>query len=75
MLKIIFKVTIYESIRISDTTPNSVSTSTWLCATFNMKNSSHKKRQTSHLVLKPLQIQTLWTKCGGHGILLYITTV
>jgi len=45
------------SIRISDTTPNSVSTSTWLCVTPNMKNSSHKIWQTSLLMLKPLQIQ------------------
>ena len=28
---------IYKNIRISDTTPNSVSTSAWLCATSNMK--------------------------------------
>jgi len=26
----------------SDTTPNSVSTSTWLCVTFNMKKASRK---------------------------------
>jgi len=32
---------------------------TWLRVTFNMKNSSHKTWQTSHLVLNPLQIQTL----------------
>ena len=30
---------IYKNIRISDTTPNSVSTSAWLCATSNIKNS------------------------------------
>jgi len=28
---------IYKNIRISDTTPNYVSTSAWLCATSNMK--------------------------------------
>jgi len=38
---IIFEVNIYKNIRIGDTTPNSVSTS-WLCVTSNMKNSSHK---------------------------------
>jgi len=31
----------------------------------NMKNSSHKTWQTSYLVLKPLQIQTLREKSGG----------
>jgi len=57
MLKIIFEVKIYKNIRISDTTPNSISTSTWLCATSNKKNPSHKTWQTSHLVLKSLQIK------------------
>jgi len=40
MLNIIFDTKIYENIRISDTTPNCVSTSTWLCVTSNMKNST-----------------------------------
>ena len=31
----------------SDTTPNSASTSTWLCITSNMKSTSHKTWQTS----------------------------
>ena len=39
MLKIIFEVKIYKNIRISDTTPNTVSTSTWLFVTSNMENS------------------------------------
>jgi len=43
MLKIIFEVNIYKNIRISDTTPNSISTSTWLCVSSNMKNSSQKR--------------------------------
>ena len=30
----------------SDTTPNSVSASTWLCVTSNMKSTSHQTRQT-----------------------------
>jgi len=34
-----------------------------------MKNSSHKTWQTSHLVLKPLQMQNLRKKSGGHSIL------
>jgi len=65
MLKIIFEVKIYKNIRISDTKPNSVSTSTWLCATSNMKKSSHKTWQTSRFVSKPLRIQTLREKSGG----------
>jgi len=36
-----------------------------VCVTSNMKNSSRKTWQTSHLVLKPLQIQTLREKSGG----------
>jgi len=55
----------FKNIRISDTAPNSVSTSTLLCVTPNMKNSSHKTWQTLYLVLKPLQIQTLREKSGG----------
>jgi len=39
----IFEVKVYKNIRISDTKPNSVSTSTWLCVTSNMKN-LHTKR-------------------------------
>jgi len=31
------KANIYKNIRISDATPNFVSTSAWLCATSNMK--------------------------------------
>ena len=38
----------------SDTTPNSVSTSTWLCVTSNMKSTSHKMWQTSLLYLELL---------------------
>jgi len=64
MLKIIFEIKIYKNIRKSDTTPNSFSTSTWLGVTSNMKTSSHKTWQTSHLVLKHLQIQTLREKSG-----------
>jgi len=59
MLKIIFEVKIYKSIR----------TWTWLCVTSNMKISSHKPWQTPHLLFKPLQIQTYDKKVGGHGIL------
>jgi len=33
---------IYNNIRTSDTTPNSVPTSTWVCVTSNMKKYSHK---------------------------------
>jgi len=62
MLKISFEVKIYKNIRISDTTPNSVSSSTLLCVTSNMINSLHKMWQTSYLVLKPLHIQTLREK-------------
>jgi len=42
MLKIVFEVKIYKNIRIRDTKPNSVSTSTLLCVASNMKKSSHK---------------------------------
>jgi len=38
---------IYKNIRVSDTTPNYLSTSTRLCVTSNMKSSSHKTCQTS----------------------------
>ena len=38
---------IYKLTESSDTTSNSVSTSTWLCATCNMKSTSHKTWQTS----------------------------
>ena len=65
MLKIVFEVKLYKIIRISDTKPKSVSTSTWQCLISNMKNYSRKTWQTSHLVLKPLRIQTLREKCGG----------
>jgi len=57
MLKVIYEVKIYKNISSSDTSPNSISTSTWLCVTFKTKNSSHKTWKTSHLVLKPLQIK------------------
>jgi len=40
MLKIIFDEKIYKNIRISDTTPNCVLTSTLLCLTSNKKNST-----------------------------------
>ena len=49
----------------SNTTPNSVSTSTWLCVTSNMISTSHKTWQTSLLFLKLLQIQNLKRKSGG----------
>jgi len=38
---------IYKLTESSDTTPNSVSTSTWLCVISNMKSTSHKTWQTS----------------------------
>jgi len=38
---------IYKLTEPSDTTPNSVSTSTWLCVTSYMKITSHKTWQTS----------------------------
>ena len=59
----------------SNTTPNSVSTSTWLCVTSNMISTSHKTWQTSLLFLELLQIQNLKDiayyvpppeKVGGH---------
>jgi len=53
----------------SGTTLNSVSTSTWLCVTPNMKSTSRKTWQTSLLFLELLQIQNLKTKSGGRGIL------
>ena len=37
----------------------------YVCVTSNMKNSSRKTWQTSHLVLKPLQIETLREKSKG----------
>ena len=40
----------------SNTTPNSVSTSTWLCVTSNMISTSYKTWQTSLLFLELLQI-------------------
>ena len=55
MQKIIFEVKICKNIR----------SSTWLCVTSNMKNSSRKTWQTSHLFFKPLQIQTYDKKVGG----------
>jgi len=50
----------------SNTTPNSVSTSTWLCVTSNMISTSHKTWQTSLLFLELLQIQNLKRKSGGN---------
>ena len=50
----------------SDTTPNSVSTSTRLCVTSNMKSTSPRQTwQTSLLFLELLQIQNLKRKSGG----------
>ena len=49
----------------SNTTPNSVSTSTWLCVTSNMISTSHKTWQTSLLFLELLQIRNLKRKSGG----------
>jgi len=49
----------------SNTTPKSVSTSSWLCVTSNMKSSLHKTWQTSLLFLELLQIQNLERKRGG----------
>ena len=43
----------------SNTTPNSVSISSWLCVTSNMISTSHKTWQTSPLFLELLQIQNL----------------
>ena len=65
MLKIILSKLKFQNTRISDTTPNSVLTSTWLCVTSNMKSSTHKTWQTSLLFLKPLQIQNLKRKTWG----------
>ena len=48
----------------SNTTPNSVSTSTWLRVTSNI-STSHKTWQTSLLFLELLQIQNLKRKSGG----------
>ena len=48
----------------SNTTPNSVSTSTWLGVTSNMISTSHKTWQTSLLFLELLQIQNLKIKSG-----------
>ena len=49
----------------SNTTPNSVPASTWLCVTSNMISTSHKTWQTSLLFLELLQIQNLKRKSGG----------
>ena len=49
----------------SNTTPNTVSTSTWLCVTSNMISTSHKTWQTSLLFLELLQIQNLKQKSWG----------
>ena len=49
----------------SNTTPNTVSTSTWLCVTSNMISTSHKTWQTSLLFLEHLQIQNLKQKSWG----------
>jgi len=49
----------------SNTTPNSVSTSTWLFVTSNMISTSHKTWQTSLLFLELLQLQNLKRKSGG----------
>jgi len=48
----------------SNTTPNSVSTSTWVCVTSNI-STSHKTWQTSLLFLELLQIQNQKRKSGG----------
>ena len=58
----------------SNTTPNSVSTSTWLCVTSNMISTSHKTWQTSLLFSEPLQIQNLKKK-SGRDIAYYVTRV
>jgi len=49
----------------SNNTPNSVSTSAWLCVTSNMKSTSHKTWQTSLLFLELLRMQNLKRKNGG----------
>ena len=49
----------------SNTTPNSVSTSTWVCVTSKMISTPHKTWQTSLLFLELLQIQNLKRKSGG----------
>jgi len=48
----------------SNTTPNSVSTSTWLCVSSSMISTSHKTWRTSLLFLELLQIQNLQRKSG-----------
>jgi len=58
-----------DTTQVSSDTSNSVSSSTWLCVTFNMKNTSRKMWQTSLLFLEPLKIQKLKRKSGGHDIL------
>ena len=60
-----FEAKIDKLTECSDTTPNSVSTSTWLFATSNMKSTSHKTWQTPLLFLELLQIQNLKRKSEG----------
>jgi len=54
-----------DTTQVSSDTWNSVSSSTWLCATSNMKSTSRKTWQTSLLFLEPLQVQNLKRKSGG----------
>jgi len=63
MLKVIFvEAKIYESIRISDTTPNSVSTiSTSLCAHLTWK-AFHTKRDKRHFHFRNLSKQSVKRK-------------
>ena len=63
-------ITDSDTTQVSSDTSNSVSSSTSLCVTFDMKRTSYKTWQTSLLFLEPLQIQNLKRKSGGeHGIL------
>jgi len=55
----------------SNTTPNSVSKSTWLCVTSNVISTSHKTWQTSLLFLELLQIQYLKRKSGGTSHIMF----
>jgi len=57
----------------SDTTPNCVSTLTWLCVTSNMKSTSRKTWKTPLYFWNFSKYKTWREKVGGHGIL-YPTT-
>jgi len=67
MIKIIYQSQNLWTNRISDTTPNSVSTWTWAMCNLpsNMKSSSHKTWKTSLLFWKPLRVQNVKRKSVG----------